>query len=376
MDEAAVESLIERIYDMALDPSLWPELVAGLAAMLGGHAGSIEQEHVESQRGVGLTIGLDPSTVPQYFEYYAERNVLRRVRNFSERIRSFTPIITLDQDALAKDSLMRTEFYADFLKPVGIHSVLTVGLWSEGPSVTAMSIFRPLNRPSFDESARALAARLHPHLVRAFRIGRKVAASGAMQAGMSAALDQSPLGVLILGGGVVHFANAQALGLLAEPGGLNLCGGALVAADVADTERLRAMMARAQAGPGRAGGAVSVRRAGGKAPLSVVATPLGAERFSFFPAEPCVLVCLTDPEVSAIPDAYLREGIGLTAAEARIARMLVEGRSLRGAAEDLDVSYSTVRNHLQHIFEKTGATRQAELVALLARTAKQPNAPY
>jgi DNA-binding CsgD family transcriptional regulator len=54
--------------------------------------------------------------------------------------------------------------------------------------------------------------------------------------------------------------------------------------------------------------------------------------------------------------------------------MLVEGRSLRGASEDLDVSYSTVRNHLQHIFEKTGVSRQAELVALLARTAKQPAA--
>jgi DNA-binding CsgD family transcriptional regulator len=375
MDEAAIGALIERIYDMALDPALWPELISSLAAMLGGNAASIEQEHVDSRRGVGLTMGLDPAAAPQYFDYYAARNVLRRVTNFGERIKSFTPIVTLDQETMTKDSLMRTEFYADFLRPAGIHSVLTVGLWSEGPSVMALSVFRPRNRPSFDESTRTLATTLLPHLVRAFRIGRRVAAGGALQAGLTAALDQSPLGVLILSGGAVHYANAQALGLLAEPGGISLCGGALVAADVADTERLRAMMARAQFGPARVGGVVSVRRAGGRAPLSVVATPLGAERFSVFPAEPGVMVCLTDPEIGAIPDAYLREAIGLTAAEARIARMLVEGRSLRSASEDLDVSYSTVRNHLQHIFEKTGVTRQAELVALLARTAKQPSAP-
>jgi DNA-binding CsgD family transcriptional regulator len=374
MDEAAIAALIERIYDMALEPALWPELLSGLATILGANAGSIEQEHVVSQRGAGLTVGLDPSAVPQYFEYYAARNVLRRVTNFAERIKSFTPIITLDQDTMSKDRLMRAEFYADFLRPAGIHSVLTLGLWREGPSVTALSLYRPRNRASFDESARTVATILLPHLVRAFRIGRKIADGGAMQAGLTAALDQSPLGVLILGGGDLHYANAQALSLLAEPGGLSLCGGALVAADVADTDRLRAMMASAQRGPHRVGGGVTVRRAGGRAPLSVVATPLGAERFSVFQAEPGVMVCLTDPESGAVPDTLLREAIGLTAAEARIARMLVEGRSLRGAAEDLDISYSTVRNHLQHIFEKTGATRQAELVALLARTAKQPTA--
>lgn len=371
MDEAAIGALIERIYDLALEPTTWPGLIAGLAETFGGHAASIEHEYVDSELGAGLTMGLDPSAAPQYFDYYAARNVLRRVPNFGELLKTFTPVVTLDEETLPKDNLVRTEFYADFLRPAGIHSLLTVGLWSEGPSVTALSIFRPRSRPSFDQTDRILAETLHPHLIRAFRLSRKVAASNGLQLGMAAALDQSPLGVLILGSDGVSYANPQALRLLAEPGGLSLSGSALVASDAVETERLRGLIGRARTGPGRVGGAVSVRRPGGRAPLSVAATPLGAERLSVLQAEPGVLVCVTDPEAGAVPDAYLRDAIGLTAAEARIARMLVEGRSLRGASEALDVSYSTVRSHLQHIFEKTGATRQAELVALLAGTANR-----
>lgn len=365
MDEAEIGCLIERIYDMALEPDLWPDLISGLASAFGGNAGGLEQEHAESERGAAVVVGLDPSVISQYFEYYAARNVLRRIDNFGNLIKKYTPIITVDQDTLPKHDLMKTEFYADFLRPVGIHSTLAVGLWGQGDSVTVLGVYRPANRPSFGEPERALAERLHPHLIRAFRLSRTFAESSALRADLAVALDQSAHGILVLGGGHVRHANAAALRLLAEPGGVSVLGGVLVASSPDDTERLRAMICRAQ--QGRIGGAVSVRRPGGKAPLAVVASPLAAHRLATFHAEPGVMVCVTDPDAAAVPETYLRDGFGLTGAEARLARMLVQGQSLQGAAAELDVTYSTVRSQLQRIFEKTGASRQAELVALLTR---------
>jgi DNA-binding CsgD family transcriptional regulator len=55
----------------------------------------------------------------------------------------------------------------------------------------------------------------------------------------------------------------------------------------------------------------------------------------------------------------------LTAAEARLAQLLAGGLSLSKAASALDISMSTVRTHLQRIFNKTFTHHQAQLVALL-----------
>ena len=46
---------------------------------------------------------------------------------------------------------------------------------------------------------------------------------------------------------------------------------------------------------------------------------------------------------------------GFSPAESRLAAHLVDGRSLRKSAADLGVTMNTVRTHLRHLFEKTGA---------------------
>jgi DNA-binding CsgD family transcriptional regulator len=56
---------------------------------------------------------------------------------------------------------------------------------------------------------------------------------------------------------------------------------------------------------------------------------------------------------------------GLTMAEARLARVLVAGHTLDDYAASVDVSHNTARNQLASILAKTGAKRQAELVATI-----------
>ena len=48
-----------------------------------------------------------------------------------------------------------------------------------------------------------------------------------------------------------------------------------------------------------------------------------------------------------------------------MALLTLRGAGLRPIAEELAVSVSTVRIHLQRVFEKTGTHRQAALVRLL-----------
>ena len=57
---------------------------------------------------------------------------------------------------------------------------------------------------------------------------------------------------------------------------------------------------------------------------------------------------------------------GLSEAEARLGAALLAGSTPRECARQAGVGLTTVRTHLHNMFAKTGARRQAELVALLA----------
>ncbi|MFC3704017.1 response regulator [Devosia honganensis] len=56
---------------------------------------------------------------------------------------------------------------------------------------------------------------------------------------------------------------------------------------------------------------------------------------------------------------------GLTPAETRIASALAQGRTPAQIAAGFNISRTTVTFHLRNIFQKTGTSRQAELVAVL-----------
>jgi DNA-binding CsgD family transcriptional regulator len=56
----------------------------------------------------------------------------------------------------------------------------------------------------------------------------------------------------------------------------------------------------------------------------------------------------------------------LTSAEMRVLMMVVQLGGAREVAPVLGISEPTVRTHLQHIFDKTNTSRQADLVKLVA----------
>ena len=70
-----------------------------------------------------------------------------------------------------------------------------------------------------------------------------------------------------------------------------------------------------------------------------------------------------------IPENVLRGLFGLTSSEASLATHLVQSKGLAAAAGRSSMGINTARTHLKRIFAKTETSRQAELVALLLKTA-------
>jgi DNA-binding response OmpR family regulator len=66
-----------------------------------------------------------------------------------------------------------------------------------------------------------------------------------------------------------------------------------------------------------------------------------------------------------LADEALRERFGLTARQVDVARLLGEGRTNHEIAEQLGVSYFTVRSHTEQVLAKLGVASRAAVGALL-----------
>ena len=67
-----------------------------------------------------------------------------------------------------------------------------------------------------------------------------------------------------------------------------------------------------------------------------------------------------------MPAAALAVIYDLTPAETRVMELLAEGKTQAEIGLQLGISTNTVKTHRRRVFEKTGASRQVELVRLLA----------
>jgi DNA-binding CsgD family transcriptional regulator len=76
-----------------------------------------------------------------------------------------------------------------------------------------------------------------------------------------------------------------------------------------------------------------------------------------------VLTPVTLPQ--ALPVELVQSLFDLTPAEARVARSLASGLTVDDIAAAGGVSPNTTRTHVRGVLEKTGCSRQSEVVALL-----------
>jgi DNA-binding CsgD family transcriptional regulator len=223
--------------------------------------------------------------------------------------------------------------------------------------------------------------KLAPALRSAVALNQALRSKRSLSAALDVVLDtlDSPAFVADARGRLRH-ANAPALAA-AEAGRLIRIGGGGVS--------FRCRKAQARFGEALAGLSSPGGGAGGSAPVgsedgAVVALAsfhsvrngaLGQAALGWLTQpENWLLVILREfaAESGAVPLDALRMAFGLTQAEARLAAGLAGGAALDEVAAQIGISKETARSQLKAIFAKTGAHRQPELVALLARLARRP----
>jgi len=121
--------------------------------------------------------------------------------------------------------------------------------------------------------------------------------------------------------------------------------------------------------PGSHDAALSVRRASGKRPLTLLVRSVRKISTADHSGRPAALVLILDSALSVkTTHAELRQIYGLTSTETHLANLLMEGRTLKDCCSKLGISQATARTHLKHLFKKTRVRCQSELVSLILRS--------
>jgi DNA-binding CsgD family transcriptional regulator len=245
-----------------------------------------------------------------------------------------------------------------------------------GPRVvSAFSVNGSERRGPFDDSDCAILRAVMPHLLRALQIHRRLNVADATSHALASAIHRASTAVFLVdAGGRVIFMNGCASRIAVMRDGIAVENGELRGPRVADTMRIRELLADAvktSSHEGRGpGGMLAVGRPSGRRPLTLIVSPM-LRRPTDLPGTDgaAAMVFVSNPDQVAVPDdAALRALYALTPAEAKLTKLRVQGLSLNEAAARLGLRRETVRSRVKSVFEKTTTCSQSELVALILAT--------
>jgi len=225
-----------------------------------------------------------------------------------------------------------------------------------------LSINLPSDRARFDPQQLGLFRMLFGHIQRASWLAARPPHLDTTQEAQVFLNDR----------GLVLAMSRSAEDILAVGDGLTVRGRRLAGARTRDNHAIDALVARTlDVGRiGGGGGTLALPRPSGEPAWLLTADYLGSRFILGGALEASVLIRIVQrpSDHAASPGDRIIKLFGLTPTEAKIIEGLyAENLELRGAAEQVGVTYSTARVHLRNILAKSSTINQVELMRLLER---------
>ena len=348
--------LVDRIYECAFVPDLWPEILWELVQLGGALSGwlcisngNVIRWSASSEEARG---DLRPLMESGWITQSERFNRLLRAKHtgfIPDRI-LYSSLEEMDNDPA----------YRDMLHPRGMGwaSATAIPLPTGDDMVIALE--RAYDQGSASPAVLEALNELHSHVARASFVAARMQLERARAASQTLALLGIPALVFSDNGKVL-----AANGLIEALSGFVLWGAndritlmdknadallhnAIATADQDDKPSVRSFPVRNKT----------------SAMVAHVVPVRGSARDIFFRcAAMLMLTPVTRPE--APPIELIRSLFDLTPAEARVARGLAAGQTVNGIASESGTSANTVRSHVKVVLTKIGYSRQADVVALL-----------
>jgi DNA-binding CsgD family transcriptional regulator len=363
-------SVIEAIYDCALDPEKWRSVLPQIANLLDSQGSTFAIHDLARREGQRYyDYGIPEAAVKSYFETYAPLNPIMPA----------TPLMKIGepwtrQRIIPDQEFLETRFYKEWAKPNHQGDLMGILALRAGTRIATHALNRLDSQPYYSPEEYALYGLIAPHICKALTISDALELKTVSSNALETTLNSLIAGVYLIGRDRrVVFMNRAAEMQVAQGLAIGLIEQQLIPNDSMAAVRLERALSEADNVDSTklAGGhaiAIPSQRGGG---LIATVLPLhrGDRQNLNHPFMATAAVFVQDPQVAPLlPGEAFAKLYKLTASELRIALALAPGLQLQEAADMLGLSIATVKSHLARIFAKTATSRQAELMALMART--------
>ena len=258
--------------------------------------------------------------------------------------------------------------FREWLSPQGIHDLMTVPIAREGKMAASLGLSRHGSAGEIGDPEIEAARLFAPHLLRCVTISKLLDLKSVVASTFKTALDKLRCAVVLTDErGVILHANHAAEQMLRDGDPIMGTAGVLTARAQAAAAEMQAairLAAAGEAGIGKTG--LAIRLTAPEAPPVIAhVLPLtgGNVRTRLQPAAAAAIFISAAPDEQDGADT-MAAAFGLTPAETRVVTSLLAGHTLAETAAALGIAATTAKTHLDHIFWKTGITRQADLVRL------------
>jgi DNA-binding CsgD family transcriptional regulator len=363
----AVEHVVQRFYEAAAVPELWPQALHALAQACGAEGAAAHSSDGLTTFATVGSEGLAELHANFVQRWRAPELNSHRARGIALLRRGWRGALT-EQDCFTPDELAQDPFQQEFFVRSGFGSFAGIIL-AQSPGLTlSVSIIRRLAQGQYERGEIAFINRLSRHLRNAGAVATRLGIEATRR--LADALEPAGHAIALVGraGRVVYtnerFSRAIGDGLLVKDGRL---GSWQARSDAALAAAIgRALAENLREPPG----AVLLPRRLGRPLVAHVLPVVGQARDLLHLVG--AIVTLTDlaETPAAAADAMLIEAFGLTPAEARLAAEIAAGGTLPEIARAKGISHETLRSRLKSVFDKTGTGRQTELALLVSRMAK------
>jgi DNA-binding CsgD family transcriptional regulator/PAS domain-containing protein len=367
---------VEAIYAAAPDPALWPSALQAIADVFGDIGAILIWQRDDG--GFGTIVS--PSLAEAQRDYAENGWYLRDLpaQRAVERVLWLRGDAATDRDAVSDEEMEKHPIYTDFFARHDLRWRAIVGVAPDPHISVFVAIQRSGRKQPYSNAELALASRLGRHVEKSLRLSVRLLDAEMQNRGLGDALNRLGIGVFALDAlGRVVFANPAAERLTGEQ--IEIVDGRLVLGSPGQRASIRSaldhMLRDGDDWFGHDTKPILLRRPPPERPLAVYLLPLApaastAERFL---AHTRCIALIVEPKANAPADpAVVRDLLGVTLGEARLAALVGFGLAPADAAERLGISEETARTVLKRVYAKSGVSRQSELANLLARLVVAP----
>ncbi len=361
-----VHAAVRSIYEAAASPDLWPAALQAIADCFGDIGTVLMWKRDDGGFGTIVSPDLEAAQA-DYMERWWQHDI-RAARGVELWFRGGFDTAT-DRDVVSDDEVRQHPIYTEFLVPHGLGWFAATYVAPDPHVYAVISVQRRQTKPRFSDEELRRVAVLGRHVEQSLRLSIRLIDAEFTARGLANALAAMSVGVFGLDrAGRITMMNTAARGQIGY--GIQVIDNRfdlqyeksrsifkIAFSELVESENIPEPKKMLVHGLDDNEGAV------------VYLIPVGsAEMRAGALAAPTRVLVLVVPFGRGAPldPSIVRDLLGLTLNEARVAALVGCGLAPRAVAERLGITEETTRTVLKRVYSKTGISRQNELAALLS----------